>query len=114
VNLTSIDVILKINDSFQIDNPHFVNYAVLPFILAVFQPHALLPSKFALPCSGITPNLEKLFCFRQAHGARRRSILIEKNSAKEVALLLPEKQEKVVFFLPFMAIDFHCESLISG
>jgi hypothetical protein len=38
----------------------------------------------------------------------------EENPAKEVALLLPEKQEKVVFFLPFMAIDFHCESLISG
>jgi hypothetical protein len=58
VNLTSIDVILKINDTFQIDNPHFVNYAVLPFILAVFQTLALLPSKFAVPCSGIDPNLE--------------------------------------------------------
>jgi hypothetical protein len=38
----------------------------------------------------------------------------EENSAEEVALLLPAKQEKVVFFLPFMAIDFHCKSSISG
>jgi hypothetical protein len=38
----------------------------------------------------------------------------EGDSAEEVAFALPGKQEKVVFFLPFMAIDFRFEAVVSG
>jgi hypothetical protein len=38
----------------------------------------------------------------------------EDDSAKEVVFPNLAKQEKVVFFLPFMAIDFHSKASMSG
>ncbi|HTC64558.1 MAG TPA: hypothetical protein VK709_17085 [Candidatus Saccharimonadales bacterium] len=105
---------MKIDGTFQFDNPHFVNHVVLPFIFGVFQPLALLTSKFAMRYSAVAVKYGDAALQPSTRPVKLKHPEIEEDSKEEVAFPFPAKQEKVVFFLPFMAIDFHWETLISS